>query len=104
MENILERMEKIKLLSDMFENANFFNDKIDNNLKNIEHELDNISKIASEYLVINDIVGTIKKDQRRQKIIWKILFPYYWKITQQINCFNDEEFDKFETILSGKKI
>lgn len=99
---LIKKAEKINITSNILstDDNNKFKQLAYPLLKEINNNLDKIKSILSSYIPNNVSVSEIINDNRRQKIIWKILFPYYWNINEKISSFNNQELDQLESIIT----
>ena len=103
MEKIVKKIENINMLSETLLSIDKtkFNEEICHILTDIDNNVDQIYQKLAKYVVANDCVKKINNDKRRQKVLWKMLFPQYWYLTEKINDLTDEELDNFETKLAN---
>lgn len=98
MDVIIEELTNINLSNSILSDTERY--KFENNITDELSELlilvKKIKNKMSEYHTTNEKINDIDLDRRRQKIIWKILFPQYWTISHTVNNATCDELIKIE--------
>lgn len=95
MENLVGKLESILSLTEVLE------DEEKNKLEKLASEkMDIMDRLADELVVIisnldniDDKIERIEKNNRKQNILSKILFPYYWAASQHLEKVDVDEND-----------
>lgn len=105
MDSILEKISQINTIRNFLsENEQkYFDHKIINELENIDCIISDIYNKLSEIHFSEQILTDIELDNKRQKIIWKILFPQYWTLTQTINNSSIDDLNAIADCLKNNQ-
>lgn len=74
-------------------------DDIDKNINLIKDKLISVDSYKTDTDTNNKINDAINIDRRRQKIIERAIFPYYWTLNERINQLPNEKISEMEKIL-----
>lgn len=101
MNEIIENLTNIDSLTTILNDSdrNFFENDIIDELNNISESINQIKKKMSNFTVSNNQINRINEidlDRRRQKIIWKLLFPQYWTISHTLKEITNDELTTIE--------
>lgn len=98
MDDIIDELTNINLLSSVLDDTEkyLFDSNISDELSELIFLTKKIKNKIFECNINNKSIDEFDINKRRQKIIWKILFPQYWTISHTINNATHNELDKIE--------
>lgn len=103
MENIIDKLKKLINWYELLpENVKeFFYESIKKNIEDIYVNLENIK--TNQKILINsnrdffDNDKTKEINKRKQKLLWKYLFPQYWLINSELDKISEAELKILES-------
>lgn len=104
MEEIIEELGDINIWSTVIKGDDKikFKNEIADQLDIITRAILEIRNKVSAYKISDENIKEIDNDRKRQKIIWKCLFPQYWAINYVVNHATETEIELIEQDLKNK--
>jgi hypothetical protein len=105
MDKIMETVENICVQMDILndDDKTLLEMDIIQHLVNIHNSLNSIKSRISDYKPCLTKCHETELVKRRNKVIWNVLFPFYWDINQYISCLDDDILSEVEKETASQK-
>jgi hypothetical protein len=86
MDNILNRLNYLSNLAHLLNDRHKieFDEEIRDNIRKVNILLSDIENILSHYEIPKEKINKFNEDENKTNRISKILFPFYWNLSQRI--------------------
>ena len=100
MDDLIDKLIILKMQSQLIEDNDkiIFDQEIKGKLVIIHHIVDGINDMINTYQLSDKKTEMYLIDNKKQNLLFKKLFPYYWTISQSMNQLDNNQLDELSTL------